>query len=208
MRNAQPERPGLRERRRLQTRAEIRDAALDLVRANGFGGVTVEQICARAGVSQRTFFNYFPTKEAAVSAGPPPISDRAVSAFIEAGPAPWSTVFNELVGVLSNHVDDAPPSRQQLAAVLEIAATTPIVHAVMLSEFARHEQELADMVARRCEARSEDEIPAMIATMAMTAIRTGVMRWAQDTAGPDDPDDSPRPYVQQAVATIETIFAV
>ncbi len=61
---------GLRERKKLQTRAAIHSAALDLVTAHGLAGVTVEEICAAAGVSTRTFFNYFPSKgDAALGLG-------------------------------------------------------------------------------------------------------------------------------------------
>lgn len=58
--------PTLRERKRLATSLEIHDAAADLTLAHGLQQVTIEQIAERAGISQRTFFNYFACKDDAV----------------------------------------------------------------------------------------------------------------------------------------------
>ncbi|GGG18541.1 TetR family transcriptional regulator [Rhodococcoides trifolii] len=57
---------GLRERKRLATRRQIETSAVDLVLEHGYDAVTVEMICAASNISTRSFFNYFPSKDAAV----------------------------------------------------------------------------------------------------------------------------------------------
>src|ERR687885_383370 len=54
---------GLRESKKLRTRQEIADKAMELFVARGFDRVTVAEVAAAAGVSEKTVFNYFPTKE-------------------------------------------------------------------------------------------------------------------------------------------------
>lgn len=63
---AQPSAEGLRYRKKLKARLAVERAALELVIERGFDGVTVEDICARAEISKKTFFNYFSSKAAAV----------------------------------------------------------------------------------------------------------------------------------------------
>ncbi|WP_051406368.1 TetR family transcriptional regulator [Williamsia sp. D3] len=58
--------PDLRTRRRTETRLQIQQAALDLFEQQGFEVTTVDEIAASAGVSSRTFFRYFATKEDSV----------------------------------------------------------------------------------------------------------------------------------------------
>ena len=58
---------GLRERKKLKARLGIERAALELVLERGYDGTTVEDICERAEVSKKTFFNYFPSKAAVVT---------------------------------------------------------------------------------------------------------------------------------------------
>lgn len=57
---------GLREKKRRATRRSIEDSATDLVLQLGYDNVTVEDICSGAGISRRTFFNYFDSKDAAI----------------------------------------------------------------------------------------------------------------------------------------------
>jgi AcrR family transcriptional regulator len=54
---------GLRETKKLETRREIANTAMHLFVGRGFDNVTVAEVAAAARVSEKTVFNYFPTKE-------------------------------------------------------------------------------------------------------------------------------------------------
>jgi AcrR family transcriptional regulator len=64
-RRAHPE-EGLRERKRRLTRQLISDAATTLFATRGFDNVKVSEVADRVGVSEKTIYNYFPTKESLV----------------------------------------------------------------------------------------------------------------------------------------------
>lgn len=58
------ERENLHELRRTRTHEALRQVALKRFASEGFGNVTVQQLAQEAGVTERTFFRHFPTKEA------------------------------------------------------------------------------------------------------------------------------------------------
>ncbi|WP_248623848.1 TetR/AcrR family transcriptional regulator [Corynebacterium jeikeium] len=64
---------GLRERKRLETRLRIEDEATRLFLDRSFDGVTLEDVCEAAGISRRTFFNYFSSKEHVAVGKQPPL---------------------------------------------------------------------------------------------------------------------------------------
>ncbi|MFJ4227015.1 TetR family transcriptional regulator [Paenarthrobacter nicotinovorans] len=73
--------PSRRELNKAATRSSIAAAALDLLRSKGAGNFTVEDIAASAGVSRRTFFNYFPSLEAALASVADGFMDRGLEQF-------------------------------------------------------------------------------------------------------------------------------
>ncbi len=195
---------GLRERRRRQTSADIRDAAVRLTLDRGFDKVTVDEICAEAGISTRTFFNYFPNKESAIAYGPSDIPPELVADFVAAGPAPYSVVLAELITLAAHHLRDVPPRREHAAHMLELAKTSPAVLAAFLADLERFQTHLTDVVARRQGVRPDDEIVALIAALALTAVRSGIERWSRGEG--DDADDTPMPHVERAAALVNSIF--
>ena len=62
--SAMSTRPNLQEQQRLATREALRSAALASFAERGFANVTVTELAQEAGVTERTFFRHFPTKEA------------------------------------------------------------------------------------------------------------------------------------------------
>ena len=77
--------PSLRERNKARARAEIATAALRLFTERGFGGVTIDEIVTAAGVSRRTFFRYFETKEDALLADYPELNVRLTEGLTSDG---------------------------------------------------------------------------------------------------------------------------
>lgn len=75
--------PGSREQNKAATRRAIAEAALNLLRDEGLGSFTVEDVAAAAGISRRTFFNYFSSAEAAIASTTETFLDAAIEKFRE-----------------------------------------------------------------------------------------------------------------------------
>ncbi len=92
----------LREQKRLKTRLRIEDAATRLVDERGFADVTVEEICDAAGISRRTFFNYFDSKDSAVLGAPShEFTEEQKSTFLN---TPTDSVFRLVVDLVKDHL--------------------------------------------------------------------------------------------------------
>lgn len=193
---------GLRERRRRETRLEIHEATRRLAHERGFDKVTVEMISTEAGVSPRTFFNYFPSKEAAVIAPPPPLPDDKVATFAAAGSAHPQQVLVDLTTLLLREMAQNPPRRTELHTSFTLAREHPSVLAALLAAFDAFQHHLAETVAARTGDQPRDELPRLISALAMTAVRTGLESFV--TA--DSDDDNPIPYVERTVAALHGLL--
>ncbi|TPG25603.1 TetR family transcriptional regulator [Mycolicibacterium hodleri] len=194
----------LRTRRRRETARDVHLVALRLVRERGFDAVTVEAISAAAGIAPRTFFNYFPTKEAAVVYGPFDLADADVQAFC-AGPAvPPPKLLRELLVLLASNLVTDPPSRDELHDVLAVAHAHPGVLSAMLGQLDDFKQRVAGLVADRLGRPADDEAADMIAALALTVLRTGFDRWAVSTRSGSK--DDPVAHINHAVELMSTLF--
>lgn len=108
---------GLRERKKLDTRRMLSDAALALAFERGMDNVTRDEIAARAGVSLRTFSNYFTTKYDALAYRQTE-RVRASLAILRARPADeplWDAIVASVLAPLEQEIAaEAVPTRAQL----------------------------------------------------------------------------------------------
>ncbi len=109
----------LRERQRLQTLQEIHRAAVELVEADGLAAVTIDAIAERAGISRRTFFNYFASKEDAVlGTRPPTVPEDALAHFFEDEETDrFTRTVRLIVAIIQTMVFDTASYRERHALV-------------------------------------------------------------------------------------------
>ncbi len=139
---------GLRERKKRARREELIDATHRLVAEHGLDAVTVEAICEEAGVSARTFFNYFETKDDAVLGHTPwPLDTKAAQTFAAGGPT--GHLLADLQALVSSFLSDPPMGRQRMARALELAAQEPRLLARHLAWMEQHKGQLSALVDQR-----------------------------------------------------------
>jgi AcrR family transcriptional regulator len=166
---------GLRERKKQATRAALADAALRLCVARGVDGVTVEQVVTDAGVSVRTFFNYFSSKEEAIVEGDVATAAAFVAAFCRRPPA--EPVLEALRRAL---LETVRPDRER-AAQLRALRRTPSLLPHQIAAWSAQERGLAEAVAARVGVDQEtDPYPLLLAAAVMATVRVVVEWWLDD----------------------------
>lgn len=115
------ETPSLRARRRRQTATEIQVATLSLILERGLADVTNEMIATRAGISLRTFFNYYPNKEAAAVGAPPDFSDESLERFANGK----GSLLADMKALTEAHVRDLAVTREVLSLLGQVWEKEP-----------------------------------------------------------------------------------
>jgi AcrR family transcriptional regulator len=174
----------LADRRRRLVRSELAQVAIALFAERGYDAVTVDDIALAAGMSQRTFFRYFATKDELVLEFERKLWQQLVAAF-DARPASEGavTALRESFRVTS-HVEPADRMRVlQLARILDAA---PSLHARATGERLVEHRAVAAGVARRMGVDAEDW-RARAVVSAMSAVADAEFRaWSRD-GGSGDP---------------------
>ena len=171
----------LAERKRAVTRSALSEAALRLALEQGLEHVRVQDIAAAAGVSARTFNNYFSSKEEAVAA---PAFDRMTRVLAAFGQRPAAEPLWEAVtqAILAQFPDAGPDPAA--AAQARLVSSSPGVWGEQLKMYATIESLLAGAVAERLGDTAEvGLLPRLVAGAAITASRVAFDRWLERPDG-------------------------
>lgn len=174
---------GRREQKKLATRRALADAALRLCVENGFENVTVEQITHEAGVSLRTFFNYFGGKEDAVVAGDAATAEALVAAFTQrpATEPVMVALRGALAEVVPAHIDKAQANQRRALR------RTPALLPHQIAAYAAYEQQLATVIGAHLNLDTDsDPYPATLAAAVLACLRVTVQRWLDTPQLQDD----------------------
>lgn len=169
----------LRARNLAENRRRVAAVALRLFAEHGFDAVTIDDIAAEAGMSRRTFFRYFDSKEDAAL----PYEDERLERFrdllAERPPdeAVMATVRRCIRTLLSAEWSD-PVARQETVARLTLIHDTPSVHAHSLALRTSWELAVRDVIAEHLGVDPETSLVANVtASAALGAVRSAGDVW-------------------------------
>jgi AcrR family transcriptional regulator len=178
-------RPALTERRKAQTRREIAETALALFARDGYDNVSAEAIAAEAGVSLRTFYRYFSTKDEVLS----PIITEATQEFVAAIDA--RPAREGLATAVQRAYEGIRPQQgpEGVRALIGLLTDVPALRARWLSDLRTIEDALLPVVQRRARRPMRDDQARITAAAIVTALRIAVETLARSPAN-DPPIDA------------------
>jgi AcrR family transcriptional regulator len=190
---------GRREKNKVATRAAITAAALRLAREQGPGGFTVDQVAAEAGVSRRTFFNYFPSIEAAVTL---PVEEFLEESFARLDErSADEPIMDAVLATLGGDI-----SQERLALLCEIyqmGADDAQLERIQLQIWRHAQQSLEDGLRRRLP-ESAGELTVTALAGSLIACAQAAMRMAA-TQTPDGEAPGPSDFRQQLLESLDLL---
>ena len=174
--------PGLRERKKAQTREAIVAAALELFERKGYDATTIEEIAEAADVSPRTFFRYFDSKVDVVigekdESGD--FGDQLSDRPPEEGPVEATRqVLRSTLGAI---VAADPMFVRQMRVMIG----TPSLQAMAREHFNEHNEEMVVDFAARMGVAKDDLRAHIVASAVGNAIWTVVSRWVAEDGSTD-----------------------
>ncbi len=162
---------GLRERKKRRTRQQISDIATTLFVVRGFDHVTVSEIADIVGVSEKTVYNYFPTKESLVFDRTDETIERLSAALRDRSPgeSPTQAVLRALVDDMDDREDLPGELYAFFALFSEMIAATPALRAARLDLQGRLVEVATEELARLADIDPRDPEP-MVAARAIVAL--------------------------------------
>lgn len=167
-------RTGLREQKKQATRQALREAALRLALQCGPENVRVDDIADAAGVSPRTYNNYFSSREQAIVAAVTAEREARVAAALAARPASVSLADAVVEAIVEQYTD---PGDQHRDALLLIA-TRPALRDAFVDTTSAIELPLADAIAQRL-GDTTPHVAHVLAASVTAAVRIALQQWLQ-----------------------------
>jgi len=162
---------GLRERKKRLMRQQLSDTATEMFVERGFDAVRVAEIAEACGVSEKTVFNYFPTKESLFYSQMQAFEEALVNA-VRQRPAGESvpSAFRRFIHNGANRLAEEDAADAILAAARVVGAS-PALRAREREIVADYTDVLAGLIAQETRARPGDLEPLVVAGALMAAHR-------------------------------------
>lgn len=175
---------GLRERKKRRTRRDLLRAAARLFAARGYDDTTVDDIAAAAGVSRRTLFRYFPTKESLAFPDTPTRLARFRGSLGPplSGERPFGAVRRALLAMATEYMED----RDEIVARQRVIEGSPTLLAAERTFDLEWEAAIAEGLLLRTAGREDGEHWArMLAAAIFGVVRATIREWVADDGRSD-----------------------
>jgi AcrR family transcriptional regulator len=165
----------LRQRKREVVRVALATAAEGLFLSRGFERTTVEQIAHAAGVSRRTFFRYYESKEDVLVERSERWGERLYAELAERPPGepPLLAIRNALIPAVRAGIEDAEFTRWVIRVLRE---KSPLRRA-MMERRSRLEERIAALMAARLRSGPRDNTPMLLAFVTRALHDTAFNAW-------------------------------